>query len=260
MTQHNPLLEKTRIIDGLTVRLPSRGLLYSTGVLHPDVVDGEVRVYPMTTRDEILLRSADGLFGGSAIKQVFSRCVPQVLDVEQLFFNDIDFLMVALRQVSYGEEMQIEYTHTCAGAKEHSYVVRVDTLLRQSKEVDPLTVDDDFSVLLETGQLVKLRPIRLVDMMKILQPPSATELSAEQAEEEMLRLYMSQIESVDGITSEALIHEWIASLPVKFIKQIREKLASVGEWGVSYNQSITCRDCGEVVTIPTLINPVTFFS
>lgn len=264
MTDHipsaNPLLAKLRVVDGFTVRLPSRGLLYGPQVLHGDVKDGEVRVYPMTTRDEILLRSADGLFGGNTIEQVFKRCVPQVLEPSLLFFNDLDYLMVALRQISYGEEMEIEYKHECADAKDHSYVVRVDTLMKNSKEIDPLTLDETFSVLLGTGQEVKLRPIRLVDMMRILQPPSNTELTAEQAEEEMLRLYMSQIESVEGETDEELIYEWIANLPTIYVKEIRAKIAEMAEWGVSYEQTIKCRDCGELVKISTPINPVTFFS
>lgn len=255
----NPLLAKLRVIDGITVRLPSRGLLYGPGILHEDVVDGEVRVFPMTTRDEILLRSADGLFGGSTIDQVFARCVPQVLRPKELFFNDIDYLMVALRQISYGEEMQIEYTHTCEGAKEHSYVVRVDSLLKASKEIDPLTIEESFTLLLDTSQVVKLRPIRLVDMMRILQPPSTTELTAEQAEEEMMRLYMAQIQSVDGIEDPELIYEWMRELPTLYVKAIRDKVASAAEWGVSYTQELQCKDCKQEVSISTPINPVTFF-
>lgn len=256
----NPLLAKLRVIDGITVRLPSRGLLYEPGVLHEDVVDGEIRVFPMTTRDEILLRSADGLFGGSTIEQVFSRCVPQVLAPKELFFNDIDYIMVALRQVSYGEEMQIEYKHACEGAKEHSYVVRVDTFLKNSKEIDPMLVTDTFTVLLPSSQEVKLRPIRLVDMMRILQPPTTTELTPQQAEEEMMRLYMAQIYSVDGVTDVEMIYEWMRELPTMYIKIIRQKIADSAEWGVTYSQEITCRDCGEVVSISTPINPVTFFT
>lgn len=260
MPATNPLLAKLRVVDGITVRLPSRALLYAPGVLHEDVVDGEVRVYPMTTRDEILLRSADGLFGGTTIEQVFSRCVPQVLQPKELFFNDIDYIMVALRQISYGEEMQIEYTHSCEGAKEHSYVVRVDALLKNSKEIDPMSVEETFTIMLPSSQEVKLRPIRLGDMMRILQPPANVELTAEQAEEEMMRLYMAQIYSVDGITDVEQIYEWMRELPTLYVKQIREKIGESADWGVSYSQDITCRDCGAHTSVTTPINPVTFFT
>lgn len=256
----NPLLSKVRVLDGMTIRLPSRGLLYEEGVLAEEVEDGEIRIFPMTTRDEILLRSADGLFGGTTINQVFARCAPQVKNPQALFFNDLDYILVALRQASYGDEMQIEYDHGCEGSKEHSYVVRVDSLLRNAKEIDPLTVEDKFSVLLGTSQHVQLRPIRLRAMMQILQPPSTVELTTEQAEEEMLKMYIAQIHSVDGITDQDQIYEWMAQLPVLEVKKIREKITNAGEWGVSYTQQIKCRDCGETVEISTPINPVAFFS
>lgn len=256
----NPLLSKLRVLDGITIRLPSRGLLYDEGVLHPDVTDGEIRIYPMTTRDEILLRSADGLFGGTTIDQVFARCVPEALVPRKLFFNDLDFILVALRQASYGDEMQIEYNHGCENGKEHSYIVKVDTLIRNSTEIDPLTVADKFTLMLGTSQEVQLRPIRLESMMQILQPPSREELSPEQAEDEMLKMYIAQIHSVDGETDVERIYEWMSQLPVLYVKQIREKIANAGEWGVSYVQHITCKDCKEKVEISTPINPVAFFS
>lgn len=257
---NNPLLSKLRVLDGITIRLPSRGLLYDEGVLAEEVTDGEIRIFPMTTRDEILLRSADGLFGGSTIEQVFGRCVPQVLAPKKLYFNDLDFILVALRQASYGDEMQIEYNHGCENGKEHSYVVKVDALIRNSKEIDPMTVEEMFTIMLGTSQEVKLRPIRLESMMQILQPPSREELTPEQAEDEMLKMYIAQIYSVDGITDQEQIYGWMSELPVNYVKQIREKIANAGEWGVSYTQKIKCRDCGEVVEISTPINPVAFFS
>ena len=257
---NNPLLSKLRVLDGITIRLPSRGLLYDKGVLKDEVTDGEIRIFPMTTRDEILLRSADGLFGGTTIAQVFARCVPEVLSPKQLFFNDLDFILVALRQASYGDEMQIEYKHTCEDAKDHTYMVRVDSLIRNSKEIDPISVEDKFTLMLGTSQEVKLRPIRLESMMQILQPPSREELTPEQAEEEMLKMYIAQIYSVDGEADVSMIYEWMSQLPVLYVKQIREKIADAGDWGVSYVQKITCKDCGQVAEISTPINPVAFFS
>lgn len=256
----NPLLANLRVIDGITVTLPSRGLMYPEGVLSEDVVDGELRVYPMTTRDEILLRSADGIFGGTSIDRVFSRCIPQVLKPRDLFFNDIDYLMVALRQVSYGEDLQIEYTHDCENAKEHSYIVKVDKILSKSVQLDPLRVEEMFTLVLPTNQVVKLRPIRLIDMMSILQPPTTEELTPEQSEREVLKMYMAQIESVDGISDPNLIYEWVGELPTNCIKLLRQKISKMDVWGIDYTNEITCRDCSEKLSITTPLNPVSFFS
>lgn len=260
MTTTNPLVAKLRLLDGVTVRLPSRGLLYETGVLDENVVGGEVRVFPMTTRDEILMRSPDGLFGGTTIQQIFSRCVPDVKKPLELFFNDVDFLIVALRQVSYGDEMEISYTHDCDGAKEHSYIVSVDSLIRNVAYLDPLTIIDQFTVRLSSGQHVSLRPIRLIDMMDILRPDNPDQISTETIEEDMMRLYVSQIASVDDVSDPDLIVEWMRLLPMPLVREIRAVMAEQQTWGITYEQNITCRDCKAEMVVNTPLNPVTFFS
>lgn len=260
MTNPNPLIAKLRLMDGITVRLPSRGLLYKPGILDEDVVDGEVRVFPMTTRDEILMRSPDGLFGGTTIEQIFSRCIPQIKKPLEMFFNDVDFLIVALRQVSYGDDMEISYTHDCEGAKEHSYIVSVDTLMRGAAYIDPLTVDEQYTATLPSGQFVKLRPIRLIDMMDILRPNAMTESDTETVEQEMMKLYVSQIESVDDIDDPNMIIEWMRELPMPMVRVIRKVMTEQKSWGISYEQSIVCRDCKSETVISTPLNPVTFFS
>jgi hypothetical protein len=81
----NPLLEKLKKkIPGETFRLPSRGLFYTNGELDPEVENGEIVIYPMTTVDELALRSPDMLFQGTAITQVIRRTVPQILKPERL--------------------------------------------------------------------------------------------------------------------------------------------------------------------------------
>lgn len=109
-TNTNPLLKKKRL-PGETWALPSRGLVYNPNeVLDEEVKDGEVIVYPMTTSQELMMKSADMVFQGTAIKEVISECVPQVKDVDKLLIKDVDFLMACLRLVSYGPNMQVRVT------------------------------------------------------------------------------------------------------------------------------------------------------
>ena len=111
-TNINPLLARVNL-PGETFKLPSGGILYDDDEISSDVKDGELHVLPMTTYDEILLRTPDLLFSGDAIKQVFNRCVPQVTNPMLLFAKDVDFLLLCLRKVTYGDEMEVPYTHTC---------------------------------------------------------------------------------------------------------------------------------------------------
>ncbi len=102
----NPLLAKIKL-PGQRFRLPSRGLFYTDGELHEEVVDGEVEVFSMTTIDEIALRSPEFLFTGEAIERVFNRCIPDIIKPLRLLSKDVDFMLACLRIVSYGGAYQI---------------------------------------------------------------------------------------------------------------------------------------------------------
>lgn len=257
----NPLLQKLRVIQGETIRLPSRGLLYEEGILDPNVEDGEVRVSPMTIRDEILMRSPDALLSGEAVETVIKRCAPQILKPLQLHYADLDFVFLALRKVSYGPELEISYTHTCEHAKSHSYVVNVDKKLRECVYLDPLMIEDQYNLHVpETDQIVRFKPIRTQDMIDILAPQAEKELSSAEIEQEMIKLATTQLVSVDGITDRGLILEWAAAVPATVMRSIRIKLENMSQWGIGYKFPIQCRDCGEAVTADVPLNAVSFFS
>jgi hypothetical protein len=106
---NNPLLRRFSHMPPETFRLPSGGVFYTDGELDPEVVNGEVVVYPMTAIDEITIKSPDMLYQGSAIEKVFNRCIPQVLKPMKLLTKDVDYLMVCLRIVTYGKMLDLTW-------------------------------------------------------------------------------------------------------------------------------------------------------
>lgn len=260
MTVQNPLLQKLRVIQGETVRLPSRGLLYDDGILDPNVIDGEVQISPMTIRDEIMMRSPDALLSGEAVKKVLGRCAPQILRPLDLHYADLDFIFLALRKVSYGPELEVNYKHTCENAKNHSYVVNIDSKMRKCEYLDPLTVDDQYVLHVdETDQIVKFKPIRTQDMIDILATQPEKEMTDDEIEHELIKLATTQIVSVDGITDREMILEWAANVPAIVMRSIREKIEGMDKWGIDYKFGIACRDCGEIVEADVPLNTVSFF-
>lgn len=256
----NPLLEKLRVVHGETVRLPSRGLLYDAGVFDPNVIDGEVRISPMTIRDEILMRTPDALFSGEAISQVLGRCAPQILEPLQLHFTDLDFIMLALRKISYGPELEVNYDHSCEGHKDHSYIVNVDDKLKKCTYLDPLLIEDQFTLYIESlDQTVQFKPLTTADMIGILQPQSA-EYSEAQLESELIKLAITQIRDVDGVTDRGFIFEWASSVPAKAMRDVRKKLENLDRWGIDYKFPLKCRDCGEDIEAEVPLNTVSFFT
>lgn len=106
MSEENPLLKKIEM-PGRKFRLPSRGLFYTNGELDESIKDGEIEVLSMTAIDEISLRSPEFLFSGEAIERVFKRCIPDVKNPLRLLSLDVDYLLTALRIVSYGNVLDL---------------------------------------------------------------------------------------------------------------------------------------------------------
>lgn len=256
----NPLLEKLRVVHGETVRLPSRGLMYPEGVFDANVTDGEIRIHPMTIRDEMLMRTPDALFSGEAITTVLGRCAPQILKPLELHFTDLDFIMLALRKVSYGPDLEVEYDHNCENHKKHSYVVSIDKKLKSCVHLDPMIVADQYTLHIpELDQTVKFKPLTTSDMIRILQP-SNQDFTAEQVEAELIRLATTQIDSVDTVTDRQFIYEWAIAVPASVMRAVRMKIEGLGRWGIDYKFSLQCRDCGETMDPEVPLNPVSFFT
>jgi hypothetical protein len=79
MTQFSNPLRKYFRQPAIHLRLPSGGKFYPDGVvdLPPN---GEIPIYPMTAVDEIITRTPDALFNGSAVPDILKSCVPNIKD------------------------------------------------------------------------------------------------------------------------------------------------------------------------------------
>lgn len=259
----NPLLNALRI-PGETFRIPSQGLFYEKGTLDQSVKDGELELYPMTAIDEIILSTPDKLLSGKAILEVFAHCIPQVKNPHALLAKDVDFLMVCLRLVSFGQFIDVLYTHNCENASEHTYSIDIQQIIRETRSLDPTTTHQEYQVVLKNGQIVKLRPMTYGDVVDLYQSTMSMKTDSDLEEKEAERMIVgtlgSMISSVNDISDRALISEWIRQIPLGYKKQIQTSLQSVGEWGIDMKASHICKDCGEVVELRVSTNPVNFFT
>lgn len=252
----NPLLNIK--IPGETIRLPSMGLFYTPDEL--EATDGEVHVYPMSAIDEIVMRSVDKLLNGDSIIEVFKRCIPEVKNPGRLFAKDVDTLLLTLRKVTYGPTVDVKSTHTCEGAKEHTYTVTLDQFISSAKSLDPTKVSEQFRVTMESGQVVTLNPIRFNDIVKLMQDTSLhKDMTVTKMQEKMFESTISIIASVDGVTERAHIAEWARTIPTTWFGKISQSIDSASDWGPSTKYTTTCQDCGEEITMNIELSPLTFF-
>ena len=72
----NPLAGHFRT-PKLYTGLPSGGKFYGDDVLEMPT-SGEVPVFPMTAKDEIMLKNPDALLNGEAVASVLMCCIPAI--------------------------------------------------------------------------------------------------------------------------------------------------------------------------------------
>lgn len=260
-------------LPGSTFQLPTQGLFYTSGELDPTVTNGEVHVYPLTAIDEIELKTPDLLFTGKAIENVFKRCIPSILKPMELTTIDVDYLLVCLRLVSYGPEIEMKFKHTCENAHEHNYTGSVEYFVTQTRTMSLKDYENEYTVKHSSGMEIGIIPMKYSDFVKYMTEindmVSDVENYKQPAPEELLdkeaKRLAQNISHVTNkrdvnVTDKSHIAEWIKTLSVSQVKEITDKFASQTEWGCDTKIRTTCKDCQKEVEIPVSINPIDFFT
>ena len=91
----------------LYTKLPSGGQFYDEGIIDADAVNEELAIYPMTTKDELLLKNPDALLNGEAVSSLIKSCVPQIKKPKKLYSADVDALLIAIRGASSGDDVDV---------------------------------------------------------------------------------------------------------------------------------------------------------
>jgi len=102
----NPLASHFRQ-PAIHLRLPSNGQYWPEDTIDIPVT-GELPIYPMTARDEIVIRTPDALLNGSAIVDLIHSCCPSVRDAWRMPATDVDALLIGIRIASYGNSMEFD--------------------------------------------------------------------------------------------------------------------------------------------------------
>jgi hypothetical protein len=134
------------------------GKLYDSTVVNMPP-NNELPVYPMTSIDEIVIRTPDALFNGAAMVDLIKSCIPNIIDPWKLNSIDIDAIIIAIRAASTDGNMDIE--STCPSCEEVStYGVSLLTILAEQRDVN-------FNEVQKLRDLeIKFRPLLYSEMNK----------------------------------------------------------------------------------------------
>lgn len=143
----------------LHIRLPSQGKYYPDGGLEMSD-NGEVAVFPLTAKDELLLKTPDSLMNGTATADVIASCVPAIKQPWYMPSLDVDAVLMAIRIATYGEKM---------------------TLTVKVPEIgDEKDYEIDLTTVMENIMSARYENVIMIDNMKItLRPLTYTEFTTD---------------------------------------------------------------------------------
>ena len=215
--------------DEVAVELPSKNKFYS-------LVDASkpISLKPMTFDDERAMMSKKG--GGSDIINILlSRCMIN-LDVGSLLQMDKLYLIMKLREISYGDDYNA--TITCENCKTENKVKF------QLGSLPVNYIDDDY-----TNPVTIELPV-LKKEVKLTLPRVRDESYFSTGEKAITNLWRF-VESIGGCEAKTVISKVIPQLPLKDAHVLLEALGGA-DYGINTKVRFDCNYCShsEVMELP----------
>ena len=242
------------------LRLPSGGRFYPPGALNMPP-SGELPVLPMTAVDEIVTRTPDALFNGSAIPDIISSCIPAIRDPWSIPSVDLNTILVAMRLASYGHKMDV--TSTCPNCKNNNeFDLDLRLIMDSLKTPDydtPLVLGDltiSF-VPLSYRQINQNSQMQFEDQ-KLMQALNSTDMDTEQRLTMLsesfkkitaltiraIAVSISSIQTPDALVTEPeYILEFLNNCEKDIFQQIRDHAIALRQAGEIKPLDITCSEC-----------------
>lgn len=103
----NPLANYMRQ-PKIYITLPSKGQYWpERSIQMPE--NGELPVYSMTAKDELVFKTPDALMNGQAMVDVIQSCFPNIKNAWDVPTIDMDTILIAIRLATYGEFLPFKH-------------------------------------------------------------------------------------------------------------------------------------------------------
>lgn len=273
----NPLVAAYRK-PALYVSLPSGGKYYSE---KPKLsVDGELAIYAMTARDELLYKTPDALFNGEATFAVLRSCCPDVIDPEQMPVNDLLVVLLAIRQATHGRSLDVDIK--CPKCQELNMLAvdanKLLTTVKPNTASDKIVFDNGFTIHVKPYSLKDrtLLQIQQVKQQKMIQALTASDLDEEQRSEQFGKtfielanltvdliancIYAVRPPEGEEITDQDMIKEWMQSITKADYESLRTSIESISDDCIDTNLKATCQSCAHEWSTNIDLDVANFFA
>ena len=274
----NPLTNYLRKPE-IYVKLPSGGKWWPPGSI--DIPPNyELAVMAMNGHDDMSMRNADGLMNGASSVGVIQSCVPNIKNAWVGPTMDIEYLFVAIRIASYGNEMESE--GKCSECKESTaFIIDLSAILAgmQFPTFDqPIQIGELFVILKPASyQLTNLTSQQVFEKQRALLTVQSSDLTIEQKEKILqdtiaklseltiskLIEYIDHIVLPDGtkVTEREFLLEFIDQADRKSFDQLRKGIEEKNAQYRAPDLPFVCSnpECNHENTVRFEFNPSNFF-
>jgi len=272
----NPLAQFFRQ-PKIYMQLPSNGKFYP-----PEALDmpenGELPVYAMTARDELLMRTPDALMNGASTVEVIKSCVPNIKNPWFMPSVDVDAVLISIRYATYGQEMEVSTTcpscntqaeklvdlrNLLDGMRQIDFVDRIEIDNQMIVWIQPLTYDQLTRTALKTFEqqrifsVVNDESISDERKMELFQSSfiKLTELTIDTVAESIFK-----IESPAGIvTDRGFIKEFLSNTDKKIFTRVQDSVTNSKNVGRIDALSTKCENCGHEYQVSLSFDQSDFF-
>ena len=273
----NPLFKHFRQ-PAIYLKLPSQGKFYPADSLDISVT-GDIPIYPMTVKDELTLKTPDALMNGAGMAEVIRSCCPALKDPWVIPAVDLDAILIAIRLVSYGTNMDITTSCPhCDNSNDHS--VNLTTLL---ENITPVNYNDQpridnliFKLKPQSYRDINLMNIATFEERKLVNNVVSSDLpddekkrlfdeSFKKITELNISMLISCIENitVDGktVTDEGQIREFLDNTSRNIFAEIKTKIQELMNRNKIQPIKVVCdnKECAKEYTTDLMFDQANFF-
>ena len=261
-------------------KIPTGGKYYDEKIIDwPD--SNELPIFPMTAKDEMIMKNPDALLNGEAVAQVLQSCVPCIKEPRKMISNDVDTLLIAIQGATYGDEVKV--SSKCPECEEEN----VGAASVESALDGMVSVTEDYKFKTDAGLEITIQPFLYENTIQAGLANFKTQRSLQALQEvkdemEQLKafnenfkdiaglnfqLIVDSVNSISGtdadgekfiVTDTNSIREFLENCEASIGNEIEKQITEVNALGVNKDYQQECEKCGNVYTTSIGFDPVNF--
>jgi hypothetical protein len=272
----NPLSKHFRQ-PSVYLKLPSGGKYWLEGTINLPA-NGEVPIMPMTTKDEITIRTPDALMNGQGVVDLIQSCCPNIANAWAMPTIDSDALLVAIRIATNGSAMDIDSKCPhCENENRHGFDLNNYLLRIRAPDYNKTHVIDGLTFKFKPinylqytkNSLIEFESQKIMDMA--LDPDIPLESKKAQFDVQlqniiklthnMISQNTESITTEDGIvvTNHEHIVEFYDNANKNIIREVQDIIIEINDSVKQQSTKVQCESCEKSYEVAVTFDYANFF-